>query len=319
MNDFIITGQICSDKKTIPGLKVVACGRDLLSDNQLGEAISDKEGRYNIKYSQGNLENFLLGKKNEVYLKVFNQEKQLVYFTEKKISCNSEHVQEMNLEIHPNEFMFPHISATPMIQAPDCTLGLAELDKSKTSNIKENVDVSIYSKSVDYKTTYQKEASNVNYAKLLQMSPNNTEGFSQVMNHTELVQLSFDPKDLILIEGNNQIPKYQEITCVDMFPDHDLLEAVVYIKLGSSYSKGLCDANNYEYITFYLDWDDGLGYQQVAIEKFNVCDIVKSDEAMHFAIQTRIENMSARLQNCNKEKEVKVRAILSWNYENTLV
>lgn len=119
--------------------------------------------------------------------------------------------------------------------------------------------------------------------------------------------------------------KYEEIRCLGFFPEQDLLEAIVDVKLPYGYSGALCKPGSYEYIHFYVDWnkdgdftDEG---EDVGGTGVNVHDIpnkrypcVDKSKPLSYALSQKIQS---KKYPCKRPYLVKVRAILSWNLKPT--
>ncbi len=105
---------------------------------------------------------------------------------------------------------------------------------------------------------------------------------------------------------------YEELKCVGLFPEEDLLEAVIEIKKPCGYNGNLCGKGSEEYVTFYIDW--GTGYDLVDTTSVRVHDIPgTNDKHLYYAVRLRIDDIQDKLKACEEENVVKVKAILSWN------
>ncbi len=109
---------------------------------------------------------------------------------------------------------------------------------------------------------------------------------------------------------------FEQLDCVGLYPEADLLEAVIEIKRPSGYGGDLCKVGTKEYIAFYIDW--GSGYQHEKTVYFNAHNIPDaSTKSILYAVQAKIANITSKLKHCNTENVVKVKAILSWNTDPT--
>lgn len=105
---------------------------------------------------------------------------------------------------------------------------------------------------------------------------------------------------------------YEELKCVGLFPEEDLLEAVIEIKKSCGYNGNLCGYGSHEYVSFYIDW--GTGYDLVGTSSVRVHDIPgTNDKHLYYAVKLRIDDIQDKLKACEEENVVKVKAILSWN------
>ena len=131
-----------------------------------------------------------------------------------------------------------------------------------------------------------------------------------------LPKLAVDPSLLIPVNPVNQKIKYEELRCVGLHPEDDLLEAVIEVKLPYGFNGDLCTFGSREYVAFYIDW--GAGYQHVATSSVGVHDIPEvSDKHLFYAVKAKIPDIEQKLMDCNHENIVNVKAILSWNVDPT--
>ncbi|HNS52043.1 MAG TPA: hypothetical protein PKO09_12780 [Anaerolineae bacterium] len=59
-----------------------------------------------------------------------------------------------------------------------------------------------------------------------------------------------DFKAQVQIQFNTQ---YEELTCIGLWPEHNLLEATLKVKLPFGFMGDLCSRGSYEYVRFFLD------------------------------------------------------------------
>ena len=114
--------------------------------------------------------------------------------------------------------------------------------------------------------------------------------------------------------------KYEEIRCVGFYPELDLLEAIIDVKLPSGYKGTLCNGGSFEYVRFFIDWDGDGDYrdpgEDAGITAVNVHDIPDVEgscrnetKPLSYALSLKI---SFQRKPCKMPRLVKVRAILSW-------
>lgn len=109
-------------------------------------------------------------------------------------------------------------------------------------------------------------------------------------------------KDAII--GNRT---YEELTCLGLNPQQDLLEAVIQVKLNFGYGTSICFPGTNEYVRFYADY--GSGWQDLGFSSVRVHDIPGPKPVCYHA---RI-NIDPPRRWCRlNDSLVKVRAILSW-------
>jgi hypothetical protein len=115
--------------------------------------------------------------------------------------------------------------------------------------------------------------------------------------------------------------KYEEIRCIGFYPETDLLEAVIDVKLPYGYKGNLCSAGSFEYVRFFIDWDGDGDFtdpdEDVGIASINVHDIPDGEKVcldktkpLSYALTVRIDS---KKRACKNPYLVKVRAILSWD------
>lgn len=110
--------------------------------------------------------------------------------------------------------------------------------------------------------------------------------------------------------------RYEEITCLGLYPEQDLLEATFLVKQSTGYSGDLCTTGSVEYVAFYVDF--GSGFQHVGTDAVSVHDIPAAvDRNLSYAAKVRIQDLEGKLRDCEHENVVTVRAVLSWNFDPT--
>lgn len=136
-----------------------------------------------------------------------------------------------------------------------------------------------------------------------------------------LPKLAIDPDMLVPVKPILSNTTYEELKCVGFYPEDDLLEAVIEVKLPYGFNGDLCTLGSKEYVDFYIDWGDGAGYanKPVATSTVSVHDIPDVNaKHLFYALKARIPNIESKLEACKinntvNENIVKVKAILSWN------
>jgi hypothetical protein len=113
---------------------------------------------------------------------------------------------------------------------------------------------------------------------------------------------------------------YEELKCVGLFPEEDLLEAVIEIKKPFGFNGPLCPpGGSNQYVSFYIDWGSGsFGATPVVTEKVRTYDIPSvSEHHLFYAVRAKIPKdiIKEHLKECSIENVVRVRAILSWNFD----
>jgi len=115
---------------------------------------------------------------------------------------------------------------------------------------------------------------------------------------------------ILATQGNTT---YEQLECIGLDPNRDALIGIMHLKLSSGYSGNLCSKGSQEYVAFWIDWDDGSGWNYVGTASVNVHDINQiPPDGLKYGLYLPVD-VSKHLQNCNKgPKIVKVRATLSW-------
>ena len=132
-----------------------------------------------------------------------------------------------------------------------------------------------------------------------------------------LPKLVIDPDLLTPVKPLLMNTSYEELKCVGLYPEDDLLEAIIEVKRPYGFNGDLCNLGSTEYVAFYIDWGTGL-YQHEATATVGVYDIpAVNGKHLFYAVKARIPNIGSRLQNCAVENVVKVKAILSWSVDPT--
>ncbi len=114
------------------------------------------------------------------------------------------------------------------------------------------------------------------------------------------------PKPVFPIKGNTL---YENLGCLGLEPQFDLLKTVLYINQDSGYSGELCSAGSQEYVRFYLSYDDGASWQDQGVTSITVHD-VKHDGRLEYALEMPIKPEKLY---CKRANQILARAILSWN------
>ncbi len=110
---------------------------------------------------------------------------------------------------------------------------------------------------------------------------------------------------------------FESLGCVGYNPAFKELTATIKIKKSSGYSGRLCTKGSFEYVRFYLDYQDGSGWQDMGYTALNVHDIPtekdcdgKQEKPIEYAVRLAI---NPKKKFCTIPNLPKVRAILSWN------
>lgn len=254
---FVIYGKVMGkeSKKSITGLTVEALDKNLLIDNRLGAAVTDKDGNFEILYEGKDFKEVFFNQKPDIYLRVKNQEGEVVYTTENKVKYEAIRVKEFNITI--------------------------------SEKLLEKVKV---------------KAERLQFKQLLSVNPNY---FGNVTDK----KIKVMHPAVYTISSNT---KYEELSCVGLYPEDNLLEAVIEVKLPYGYKGSLCTEGSKEYVAFYIDYNEGAGFVSVgAAAVVNVHDLSFVDGGYLFYAVRKPFTPKEYLK-CDHPQIVKVRAILSW-------
>ncbi|GIK41588.1 MAG: hypothetical protein BroJett011_54210 [Chloroflexota bacterium] len=103
--------------------------------------------------------------------------------------------------------------------------------------------------------------------------------------------------------------RYEELKCVGYNPDLNCLKAVVWVKLNSGYSGGICSGGSQEYVRFYVSFDNGATWQDQGMASFTAYDL-PGTKPLEYAVTLQPKDYWTW---CSVESLPKVRAVLSWN------
>src|SRR5690349_17996200 len=118
------------------------------------------------------------------------------------------------------------------------------------------------------------------------------------------------------LDVGNGITSWEELGCVGYNPELSLLEAMVTIKRSTGYSGGLCTAGSTEFVRFFVDYEDGAGWQDEGVATVQVHDISDVDPGPQHPLRYLVQlplNADPHRKRCATAVLPKVRAILSWN------
>jgi hypothetical protein len=179
------------------------------------------------------------------------------------------------------------------------------------------------------------EPERLNQADLLQRNPNYFGSISPSKDKKQLLlaveklpkklasnwkaQLAVNPDILNAISAMLLQTKYEQVVCAGLYPEEDLMEAVIEIKLPYGFCGDLCHAGSKEYVVFYVDWGDGAGYVHAATSSVRVHDIpdVAAGKHLFYAVRAKIPGIDSRLKTCGQENIVKLKAVLCWAFDPT--
>lgn len=231
---------------------------------------------------------------------------------------------DVSVQIHPR-FIFPFPVLIEDLKKLDVSLTkpalnlLESIDPESKLQLQQSSALTVAAK----RDLYKKEkvpASRFAFAEGLQLlsgdSP--TPQLLGAPSQSALTQIGLEAaeiKDLLGVlkpigDGNTS---YEELTCVGLKPEQDMLEAVINVKKKSGYSGKLCGDGSTEYVAFWIDFGDGFGFQHVGTTSVAVHDLQQvPKDGLQYAVFLKTD-LSNRLIPCQYgARVVRVRAILSW-------
>ncbi len=103
---------------------------------------------------------------------------------------------------------------------------------------------------------------------------------------------------------------YEELHCVGLDREQNLLHGVVEIKRRSGYSGDLCEQGSREYIAFYLDFGSGWEYQGTTWVEVHDVDV--PDDGLWYQASLPVDLDEHRKKWCESGR-ARIRGILSWS------
>jgi hypothetical protein len=107
---------------------------------------------------------------------------------------------------------------------------------------------------------------------------------------------------------------YEQLECIGLDPNLDMLVGVIRVKLPNGYSGGPCTAGSREFVTFWGDFDGNGSFETcLGTTSVNVYDIQKlPKEGLEYAVFLPVD-LSKYRQPCQRgAKVVRIRAIMAW-------
>ena len=107
---------------------------------------------------------------------------------------------------------------------------------------------------------------------------------------------------------------FEELKCIGLYPEDNLLEASLVVKLPYGFNGNLCTKGSYEYVRFFIDWNNDGDFndfgEDVGVASVNVHDLPAAAERR--ICYTVARKFNPFIADCTKPFIVTVRAILSW-------
>ncbi len=109
---------------------------------------------------------------------------------------------------------------------------------------------------------------------------------------------------------------FEELTCVGLDTNADILGAVVHIKNQAGYGGNLCSTGSNEYVSFWADWnnngtfDEYLGTSSIRVHDINNMPA----DGLYYNVNLPISaQVQQHLRSCKRPNVVRIRAVLSWS------
>ncbi len=124
--------------------------------------------------------------------------------------------------------------------------------------------------------------------------------------------IDFEQTLAFLTDSEGGDTTYEELTCVGLDNDADVLGAVIHVKRPAGYSGDLCRGGSKEYVTFWADWSgqghfERLGTANVAVHDF------AGNPGLFYAVFLPFQPPPEQRKGCDEPSVVRIRAILSWD------
>ena len=113
---------------------------------------------------------------------------------------------------------------------------------------------------------------------------------------------------------------FEQLSCVGLNPDQDVLEATVLIKRAFGYGGGLCSKGSIEWVRFYISYDEGATWEDVGLGSFNAHDIPDSVDCAKNQTKPLVYTVAFPLsephrKRCSAPVLPLIRAVLSWQIQ----
>ena len=110
---------------------------------------------------------------------------------------------------------------------------------------------------------------------------------------------------------------YEQLVCIGFNPVLNLLSATIKVKLPYGFNGGLCTNGPFEYVRFWVNYDNGLGWTEIGTTRVNTHDILDSLDCCKFPTKPLYYTLSINFEPDHKQCETpvlpRIRATLSWN------
>lgn len=144
--------------------------------------------------------------------------------------------------------------------------------------------------------------------------PSCHDGVPHELERAHLRNLRMEPgQESSLILGDT---KYEQLTCIGFNSTLGLLSATIEIKLPSGFGGGLCTKGSFEYVRFWVSYDNVM-WKEIGLAMVNTHDILNSLDCKKQPTKPLIYTLSIRFtpdrKPCQHPVLPQIRATLSWN------
>lgn len=143
---------------------------------------------------------------------------------------------------------------------------------------------------------------------------------SKVLSQSQIVQniAQFKEAELDWFEvvkayfGNEGDTTYEELHCLGLDYNRDLLVATFQTKLPNGFSGPLCYPGSTEYVAFWADYENTCEWSYVATAKVQVHDFNPiPGDGLHYWVSVPAK-LAEYARSCKEPKVARIRAVLSW-------
>lgn len=119
--------------------------------------------------------------------------------------------------------------------------------------------------------------------------------------------------DKIVITPVDGDTSFEELSCIGLRPQLPVLEGVIRVKKNSGYSGSLCSDGSTEYVAFWADFQDGMGYTYLGTATVPVHDLSTIPaNGVDYAVFLPVDLSKHQIPCQIGPRVVRLRAILSW-------
>lgn len=112
---------------------------------------------------------------------------------------------------------------------------------------------------------------------------------------------------------------FEELDCLGLDYNREMLAATFSVKKHSGYSGSLCQKGSLEYVSFWVDWEDSCKWTYegtVSVPAYDIPDIPA--DGLHYTVFMPVY-LNPYRRGCSQPRISRVRAVLSWNAPPSMV